>query len=188
MLRLAHTLEAQLRAAMERAFPEAAAAAREAGAPLDPQITAASKPEFGDFQANGALPLAKPLAQPPRTIASAIVAQLAEDSSFAALCEQPQIAGPGFINLTLRPERLAAELRARLGDARLGVPTAAEESGAAPAPVIVDSPAPTSPRRCTWGICAPRSLAIRWRGCWSFAAIRCCASTTWATGAPSSAC
>ncbi|MFN9620438.1 MAG: arginine--tRNA ligase, partial [Synechococcaceae cyanobacterium] len=142
MLRLAHTLEAQLRAAMERAFPEAAAAAREAGAPLDPQITAASKPEFGDFQANGALPLAKPLAQPPRAIACAIVAQLAEDSSFAALCEQPQIAGPGFINLTLRPERLAAELRARLGDARLGVPTAAEESGAAPAPVIVDFSSP----------------------------------------------
>jgi arginyl-tRNA synthetase len=142
MLRLAHTLEAQLRAAMERAFPEAAAAARQAGAPLDPQLTAASKPEFGDFQANGALPLAKPLGQPPRAIATAIVAQLAEDSGFAALCEQPQIAGPGFINLTLRPERLAAELRARLGDARLGVPTAAEESGAAPAPVIVDFSSP----------------------------------------------
>jgi arginyl-tRNA synthetase len=142
MLRLAHTLEAQLRAAMERAFPDAAAAARQAGAPLDPQLTAASKPEFGDFQANGALPLAKPLGQPPRAIATAIVAQLAQDSSFAALCEQPQIAGPGFINLTLRPERLAAELRARLADPRLGVPTAAEEGGATPAPVIVDFSSP----------------------------------------------
>jgi len=43
--------------AVERAFPEAAAAAGEAGAPLDPQLGPASKPEFGDFQANGALAL-----------------------------------------------------------------------------------------------------------------------------------
>jgi len=42
---------------VERAFPEAAAAAGEAGAPLDPQLGPASKPEFGDFQANGALAL-----------------------------------------------------------------------------------------------------------------------------------
>jgi len=67
MLRIAHLLEAQLRAAMARALPEAAQ-------PLDPQLAPASKPEFGDFQANGALPLAKPLGRPPRQIAQAIVA------------------------------------------------------------------------------------------------------------------
>ena len=54
MLSLSQSLDAQLRAAMQRAFPEA-----DAG--LDPQLAPASKPEFGDFQANGALPLAKPL-------------------------------------------------------------------------------------------------------------------------------
>ena len=53
MLSLSHTLEAQLRAAMQRAFPEA-----DAG--LDPQLAPASKPEFGDFQANGALPWPSP--------------------------------------------------------------------------------------------------------------------------------
>ena len=100
---------------MERAFPEAAQQARAGGQPLDPQLAPASKPEFGDFQANGALPLAKPLGQPPRAIATAIVEQLAADPAFDQLCEAPQIAGPGFINLTLRPERLAAELQARLG-------------------------------------------------------------------------
>jgi arginyl-tRNA synthetase len=142
MLRLAHTLEAQLRAAMERALPEAAAEARRAGAPLDPQLVPASKPEFGDFQANGALPLAKPLGRKPRDIAAAIVAELAADPAFAALAETPQIAGPGFINLTVRPERLAAELAARLGDPRLGVPTAAEEMGGDPQPVIVDFSSP----------------------------------------------
>ena len=137
MLRLAHTLEAQLRAAMERAFPEAAAAARQGGGALDPQLAPASKPEFGDFQANGALPLAKPLGQKPRAIAEAITAQLAAEEAFTALCLEPQIAGPGFINLTIRPERLAAELRERLGDPRLGVP---EAEGTAP--VIVDFSSP----------------------------------------------
>ena len=122
---------------MERAFPEAAAAAHAAGSPLDPQLAPASKPEFGDFQANGALPLAKPLGQPPRKIAEAIVARLQSDSAFGALCQEPQIAGPGFINLTLRPSVLAAEVAARLADPRLGVPV-----GDATAPVLVDFSSP----------------------------------------------
>ncbi|MEY3544753.1 MAG: arginine--tRNA ligase [Cyanobacteriota bacterium] len=137
MLRIAETLEAQLQTAMERAFPEAAAEARAAGRSLDPQLAPASKPEFGDFQANGALPLAKPLGQPPRKIAEAVVEQLKADPVFAELCLEPQIAGPGFINLTLKPERLAAEVQARLGDQRLGVP-AVQGS----APVVVDFSSP----------------------------------------------
>jgi arginyl-tRNA synthetase len=137
MLRIAETLESQLRAAMERAFPDAAAAARQAGPGLDPQLAPASKPEFGDFQANGALPLAKPLGLPPRKIAEAVVEQLKADPAFTELCQEPQIAGPGFINLTLKPERLAAEVQARLGDQRLGVPAA--EQGA---PVVVDFSSP----------------------------------------------
>ena len=131
MLRIAETLEAQLRSAMGRAFPDAAAGG------FDPQLAPASKPEFGDFQANGALPLAKPLAQPPRAIATAVVEQLKLDSAFAALCLEPQIAGPGFINLTLRPECLASELQQRLGDRRLGVPAVE-----AAAPVVVDFSSP----------------------------------------------
>ena len=79
MLRIAQTLNGQLLAAMERAFPAAAEGARAAGQCLDPQLAPATKPEFGDFQANGALPLAKPLGQPPRKIAEAIVAELAAD-------------------------------------------------------------------------------------------------------------
>jgi arginyl-tRNA synthetase len=136
MLRIAHLLEAQLRAAMERALPGAAR-------PLDPQLAPASKPEFGDFQANGALPLAKPLGQPPRQIAQAIVEQLAADPAFTELCLEPVIAGPGFINLTLRPERLTAAVAERLGDPRLGVPTLADEAGGRlPAPVVVDFSSP----------------------------------------------
>ncbi|MFN9620401.1 MAG: arginine--tRNA ligase [Synechococcaceae cyanobacterium] len=140
MLRIAHLLEAQLRAAMERALPEATQAA---GQSLDPQLVPASKPEFGDFQANGALPLSKPLGQPPRQIAEAIVEQLAAEPAFTELCLEPVIAGPGFINLTLRPERLTAEVAERLADPRLGVPTAAQDAGGQPpAPVIVDFSSP----------------------------------------------
>ncbi|QPN71099.1 arginine--tRNA ligase [Synechococcus sp. CBW1108] len=141
MLRIAQTLNGQLRAAMERAFPEAAGQASAAGHPLDPQLAPASKPEFGDFQANGALPLAKPLGQPPRAIAQAIVAQLASEPAFAQLFLEPVIAGPGFINLTLRPERLAAEVGARLADPRLGVPVGAGQ-GVNAGPVIVDFSSP----------------------------------------------
>ena len=130
MLTVLQALQGQLLAAMQRAFPEA-------GQPLDPQLAPASKPEFGDFQANGALPLAKPLGQPPRAIATAILEQLTADPAFAELCLEPQIAGPGFINLTLRPERLAVELQARLGDPRLGVPKVELQ-----APVIVDFSSP----------------------------------------------
>jgi len=131
MLRIAQTLEAQLRAAMQQAFPEA-------DGELNPALGPASKPEFGDFQANGALALAKPLKQAPRQIATAIVEQLQNNPEFSALAEAPDIAGPGFINITLKPSVLAAEVRQRIGDPRLGV-AAAEQ---AEAPVIVDFSSP----------------------------------------------
>ena len=130
MLRIAQALDTQLREAMQRAFPDVDAL-------LDPQLAPASKPEFGDFQANGALPLAKPLKQAPRKIAGAIVQALQADPAFAALCLEPQIAGPGFINLTIRPERLAAEVSARLGDPRLGVPEVQSDAA-----VVVDFSSP----------------------------------------------
>lgn len=134
MLQVFQQLDAQLRQAMAAAFPETASMA---SGTLDPQLAPASRPEFGDLQANGALALARPLQQKPRAIAEAIVAQLQQDPTFTALCLPPQIAGPGFINLTLRPERLAAEVQARLGDPRLGVPEVAT-----PQTVIVDFSSP----------------------------------------------
>jgi len=71
---------------------------------LDPELRSATRPEFGHYQSNLALRLANALGRPPREIATRLVAELRVDD----LCEPPQIAGPGFVNLTLRPETLAA--------------------------------------------------------------------------------
>ncbi|MCG6134279.1 MAG: arginine--tRNA ligase [Nostoc sp. LLA-1] len=87
---------------------------------VDPILVAASNPKFGDYQANVALSLSKKLGQQPRAIASAIVEKL----DISDICEQPEIAGPGFINLKLQTAYLEAQLNAIQADARLGVPAA----------------------------------------------------------------
>jgi arginyl-tRNA synthetase len=140
MLSVSHRLSERLQLALDLSFPDEAAAAREAGRPLDPQLGPASKPEFGDFQANGALALAKPLGLKPRVIAEKLAACLQADPAYTALCLEPEIAGPGFLNLRLRPEALAAEVASRLADPRLGVPSMGPEALAAP--VIVDFSSP----------------------------------------------
>lgn len=73
--------------------------------------------KFGDFQANCAMPLGKQLQRPPRDVASEIVAKL----NVADLCETPDIAGPGFINLKLRTDLIATAATALVSDDRLGV-------------------------------------------------------------------
>ena len=73
--------------------------------------------EHADAQVNGALALAKRVQRQPRELAEVI----ATDSRVAALCTAAEVAGPGFVNLTFRPEFLAAELAASAADERLGV-------------------------------------------------------------------
>jgi arginyl-tRNA synthetase len=99
----------------------------------DPLLVPATNPKFGDYQANLAMGLAKQLGQQPREIAQLIVANL--DVSEA--CELPQIAGPGFINFTLKPSYLATQLQAMQGDERLGVAVADR-----PQRVVVDFSSP----------------------------------------------
>ena len=87
------------------------AAAAAFGSPygdLDPELRSATKPEFGHYQSNLALRLGNALGQPPREVAARLVAELDVDD----LCFAPDIAGPGFINLTLRPATLAAAVNA----------------------------------------------------------------------------
>jgi len=96
-------------------------------------LAPASNPKFGDYQANVAMTLAKRLGKPPRTIALEIVAHL----DVSDRCLPPEVAGPGFINLTLKPEFLASQLRAMQGDPRLGLAPVAQ-----PQRVIVDFSSP----------------------------------------------
>ena len=121
MLVVSTSLNIHIKNALEKAFPEAAAKANAQGTTLDPQLVAASKPEFGDFQVNGALQLAKTLKTSPREIALAIIKQLQDNEKFLYLCKAPEIAGPGFINLTLKEECLKGEIAKQLKDERLGV-------------------------------------------------------------------
>jgi arginyl-tRNA synthetase len=85
---------------------------------VDPILVTASNPKFGDFQANVALSLSKKLGMQARAIASAIVEKL----DVSDICEPPEIAGPGFINLKLQTSYLEAQLNAIKTDSRLGVP------------------------------------------------------------------
>jgi arginyl-tRNA synthetase len=99
-------------------------------ADADPLIRPSS---FGDLQSNAALPLAKKLGRAPRDIAAEIVGRL----DVGDICEPPTVSGPGFINLTLRPQWIADEATALLADPRLGTPVAAE-----PKTVVVEYSSP----------------------------------------------
>lgn len=74
------------------------------------------------YQANVAMSLAKALGRPPREVAQALVAGL----ELSDLCVEGgvQVAGPGFINVTLRDDVLSAALHELSSDPALGVPPA----------------------------------------------------------------
>jgi len=124
-------LDERVARAMRDAFPEAA--------DLPAIVVASQDPRFGDYQANGAMALAKRLKRKPREVAEAILAHL----DISDLAEKPEIAGPGFINMRLRPDWVAQEIgkvnRIEPGqpEDRLGVPRAER-----PETVVVDYSAP----------------------------------------------
>jgi arginyl-tRNA synthetase len=76
------------------------------------------KPEFGDLQISAAMQLAKKLGKKPREIAQSIDEAVRVHPAIA----KTEIAGPGFVNLWLRDEWLAAEAGAARGDERLRLP------------------------------------------------------------------
>ncbi len=97
------------------------------------QVVPSSNPQFGDYQWNGALPLAKTLRQKPRDIAAGVLARL----DMSAICEPPEIAGPGFLNFRLKTDWIEAALDKARADERLGVPLAE-----APERFVVDFSSP----------------------------------------------
>jgi len=82
------------------------AAERGLEAALDPQLERTRDPRHGDFTTNIALRLSGTLGQPPRVLADAVAAAIPESD----LIEAIDVAGPGFINLTVAPGAYRREL------------------------------------------------------------------------------
>ncbi|MEN8445106.1 MAG: arginine--tRNA ligase [Cyanobacteria bacterium J06555_13] len=99
----------------------------------DPLLVSTNNPKFGDYQANVAMSLAKPLKSNPRAIAS----QITENLDVSDFCEAPSIAGPGFINFKLKTEHLEQQLKEMHGSDRLGIAKANP-----PKKIITDYPSP----------------------------------------------
>ena len=123
-------LQSRTEAAVRHA---AAASVGEPGRVADPLVTPAAKPEFGDFQANLAMGLAKHLGRKPRDLALEIVASLDADDLIATA----DVAGPGFINLKLRDDALRQAAADALADDRVGI-----ERIAHPRHVVIDYSGP----------------------------------------------
>lgn len=96
-------------------------------------ISDATKPEFGDYQYNGVMKLAKILKQNPRQIATSV----AEKIDTTGMIAKVEVAGPGFINIWLNNGWLSEETTAILKDERVGVGHVAE-----PKKVVVDYSGP----------------------------------------------
>jgi arginyl-tRNA synthetase len=88
---------------------------------------------FGDFQANCAMPLAKQIGAAPRAVAERILDGL----DVGDLCLPPEIAGPGFINLTLRSDWIEQAVNRLVHDDRFGVDLTAD-----PKVVLIDYSGP----------------------------------------------
>jgi len=105
-----------------------------AGAPADcePQVRQSAKVQFGDYQANGVMSVAKSLGKPPRQVAESVIANL----DLTGIASKVEIAGPGFINIFLDPQFLAKNIDAAVSSDRAGVNTVAPQT------IVVDYSAP----------------------------------------------
>ncbi|CAM7920700.1 arginine--tRNA ligase [Klebsiella quasipneumoniae] len=105
-----------------------------AGAPADcePQVRQSAKVQFGDYQANGVMAIAKKLGMAPRQLAEQVLSHL----DLNGIASKVEIAGPGFINIFLDPAFLADNVNRALQSERLGVATPQVQT------IVVDYSAP----------------------------------------------
>lgn len=71
---------------------------------VNPNVITASKPEFGDYQANGVMGIAKKLGRNPRELGTELLARL--NAAANPLVSHYELAGPGFINIHLAGDAL----------------------------------------------------------------------------------
>ena len=105
------------------------------GLPADtnPALTPSTRANFGDYQINAAMGAAKKLKTNPRELGQKLIENLKVDD----LAEKVELAGPGFINIHLKPAWLAEQLAVAAQDEKLSVSEKAQ-----PQTVVVDYSAP----------------------------------------------
>ncbi|MGP4123024.1 MAG: arginine--tRNA ligase [Sodalis sp. (in: enterobacteria)] len=95
-------------------------------------VRQSAQTQFGDYQANGIMAIAKELALPPRALAEKVIASL----NLNGIARKVDIAGPGFINIFLDPRWLEKHLSETISSPRLGI------ACVAPQTIVVDYSAP----------------------------------------------
>lgn len=103
-----------------------------ASADCEPQVRQSAKVQFGDYQANGVMAVAKKLGMAPRQLAEQVLSHL----DLNGIANKVEIAGPGFINIFLDPAFLAENVSSALKSERLGVAQPQAQT------VVVDYSAP----------------------------------------------
>ena len=98
-------------------------------------VRPATDPKFGDYQVNGIMALAKKFKANPRQLAEKVLSNL----DISDICEKPEIAGPGFINLKIKPSFVAGAILTINSDSsdRLGT-----EKTSKPKRIVVDFSGP----------------------------------------------
>lgn len=97
------------------------------------QVAPATQAEFGDYQCNAAMALAKSLKIPPRSVAAKIIEKAGQNDCVARM----EMAGPGFINIFLSDAWLARQVEDIQSAASLGVPMLGQDRA-----VIIDYSSP----------------------------------------------
>ncbi|MBY0739064.1 arginine--tRNA ligase [Klebsiella sp. M581] len=103
-----------------------------ASADCEPQVRQSAKVQFGDYQANGVMAVAKKMGMAPRQLAEQVLSHL----DLSGIANKVEIAGPGFINIFLDPAFLAENVSSALKSERLGVAQPQAQT------VVVDYSAP----------------------------------------------
>lgn len=129
MRTLLSNLEEIFRSSLVKAFPQL----DEQIGFLPMEITQSTQEKFGHYQCNLAMKLSKTLQLNPRQIAEHIVTHVEKNNTIESL----EIAGPGFINITLTQELIAKTVQEMLHAPKLGI-----ESPQKPQKVIVEFSSP----------------------------------------------
>ena len=169
MLTVKQDLLAVLAESLEALVPGAGAKA----AFESPKVAA-----HGDFACTAAMQLAKPLKKNPRQLGEELRTALLAQPAYVQWVDAIEIAGPGFLNIRLKPAAKQQVVREVLvaGEAYGRQPATGEK-------VLVEFVRPTRPAHCMWATAARRRWVMPSATCAPRRAMRCTASSITTTPA-----